>query len=284
MYGPQVAKLPTDIPAPHRAFLQRLSRLSSDERIDGVAIGGSLASSCMDEFSDLDVVVVLRPERYESVMRERRALAASLGPLLGAFTGEHVGEPRLLICLYDDPLLHVDLKFVALDAFSRRVEDPVVLWEREGRLTETMQRTSFSYPAPDRTWIAERFWIWIHYAATKIARGELFEAIDFLGFLRFRVLGPLGLQHAGGRPNGVRKLEATCPAFADTLRGTLARYDARDCLRAVRASIDVYMELRGPTVLSPEEATRTQVLRYLDSIEPRLAAPADSSEQAPPLE
>ena len=40
------------------------------------------------------------------------AFAAGLGPLLACFTGEHVGEPRLLIALYGPPPVHVDLKFV----------------------------------------------------------------------------------------------------------------------------------------------------------------------------
>ena len=39
------------------------------------------------------------------------------------FTGEHVGESRVLICLYGPPLLHVDLKFVSLsDAAMGRQE------------------------------------------------------------------------------------------------------------------------------------------------------------------
>ena len=45
-------------------------------------------------------------------MGERRTIAESCGGLLAAFTGEHVGEPRLLICLYGPPLAHVNLKFV----------------------------------------------------------------------------------------------------------------------------------------------------------------------------
>jgi hypothetical protein len=53
-----------------------------------------------------------------------------MGNLLAAFTGEHVGEPRLLICLFADPLMHVDLKFISLGQLSSRVEDPVILWER----------------------------------------------------------------------------------------------------------------------------------------------------------
>lgn len=51
-----------------------------------------------------------------------RELAGTLGHLLHAFTGEHVGEPRLLICLYGPELLHVDLKFVTLEMLTQRVE------------------------------------------------------------------------------------------------------------------------------------------------------------------
>ncbi|NRS94850.1 hypothetical protein DFH40_002566 [Clostridium beijerinckii] len=47
-------------------------------------------------------------------MNERIKIAESLGTLLSAFTGEHVGEPRLLICLCEPELLHVDLKFVSI--------------------------------------------------------------------------------------------------------------------------------------------------------------------------
>ena len=49
-------------------------------------------------------------------MAQRKVLAGTLGHLLHAFTGEHVGEPRLLICLYGPELLHVDLKFMDLAA------------------------------------------------------------------------------------------------------------------------------------------------------------------------
>ncbi|MER7057532.1 MULTISPECIES: hypothetical protein [unclassified Streptomyces] len=33
---------------------------------------------------------------------------------------------------------------------------------------------------PDLQWIEDRFWIWVHYGATKLGRGELFEVNGFL--------------------------------------------------------------------------------------------------------
>ena len=61
-------------------------------------------------------------------MTQRRELAGTLGHLLHAFTGEHVGEPRLLICLYGPELLHVDLKFVTLEMLTQRVEASSVIY------------------------------------------------------------------------------------------------------------------------------------------------------------
>ena len=199
----------------------------------------------MDEWSDLDLVVAVEPAEYEAVLGSRVELAGRLGPLLAAFTGEHVGEPRLLICLYGPPALHVDLKFVRLDDAAQRVEDPVVLWERDGRLTRAMRSGEASYPSPDLQWIEDRFWVWVHYGAAKIGRGELWEALDFLAFLRSRVLGPLASMARGSRATGVRKLERVAPELVVDLRRTVATHDRNSCLRALQATAELYVRLRA---------------------------------------
>ncbi|MEQ1907268.1 MAG: nucleotidyltransferase domain-containing protein [Vicinamibacterales bacterium] len=241
--------MPRSLPPTHGEFLRdALDILRTDSRIVGVAAGGSYASDSMDEHSDLDLVIAVEPEHFASVMAERTEIAAALGPLLASFTGEHVGEPRLLICLYAPVPLHVDLKFVAVPDLAQRVEDPIVLWERDARLTTALAAGSAAYPGPDLKWIEDRFWIWVHYGACKIARGELFEAMDFLAFLRMVVLGPLALQRAGARPQGVRKIEAAAPTFADRLRETVAQHDAASCAEALKAAVALYRELRPTTV------------------------------------
>ena len=129
-----ISPLPSSVPGPHRKFLHSaVERLQRDERLLGVAAGGSFLTNSMDEFSDLDLVIATEAAHHRQVLADRQQIASSLGPLLTAFTGEHVGEPRLLICLYAvEPPLHVDLKFVALPDLARRVEDPAILWERDG--------------------------------------------------------------------------------------------------------------------------------------------------------
>ena len=197
-------KWPGSMPDRHRTFLSSaIDQLARDNRIVGIAAGGSFLSDSMDEFSDLDLVIAVEPNHYKSIVTDRHRIAGSLGDLLAAFTGEHVGEPRLLVCLYNgSPILHVDLKFLSLSDLAQRVEDPYVLWEREGRFTKTLKEGIAQYPTPNLQWIEDRFWAWIHYVTAKIGRGELFEALEGLSFLRTTVLGPLALLRSGARPPG----------------------------------------------------------------------------------
>lgn len=85
----------------------------------------------MDEYSDLDLVIVYDNAYRNEIMEQGIQLAEELEQLLSAFTGEHVGEPRLVICLYGPPLLHVDLKFISKSELRIRTENPIVLWERD---------------------------------------------------------------------------------------------------------------------------------------------------------
>ena len=265
-----MTKIPTTVPEPHRLFLEKVEQLKSDPRIMGVAVGGSLLYNMMDEYSDLDLVIAIAPEHYSSVMNERYDIAASLGQLTSGFTGEHVGEPRVFICLYDDPILHVDFKFVSLDDIAQRVEDPFILWEKQGCLTEGFSHGIAKFPQPDHKWIEDRFWVWIHYACTKIGRGELFDAVDFISFLRINVLGPLGLKQAGCRPTGVRKIEMLAPEFAVKLRSTITGYDAVECLHALRSCVDIYRSLRSDWKKTETNSKAEHTaMKYLSSIEKR---------------
>jgi predicted nucleotidyltransferase len=236
---------PTVMPISHRIFLENaITKLQTDERIVGIAAGGSLLSNTMDEFSDIDLVLAIEPSKMDEVMHERKSIASSLGRLVGAFTGEHVGEPRLLICLYDNPVLHVDLKFVNLFDAPVRVENPVILWDRDGRFEAVLNTREAKYPEPDLQWIEDRFWVWVHYAAARIGRGELFEAVDFMSFFRVTVLGPLSLMESGSRPSGVRKIEKLAPLRVTDLQKTIAVYSRESCIEALLSAISLYISLR----------------------------------------
>lgn len=232
--------------AQQKLLEQIISKLQQDNRLLGVAIGGSYLSDTMDKYSDLDLIVVVDDINYEQVLNERQIFAARLGSLLVSFTGEHVGEPRLLICLYDNPLLHVDLKFLLLRDFKvDRIENPIVLWEKEDFLTKAIAEQSRNYPPLDLQWFEDRFWVWVHYGATKLGRGELFEAIDFISFIRGQVLAPLAKIQAGQPPRGVRNLETEIPHLLADFRQTIPlQHNHFEIAKAIQHSIYLYRLLR----------------------------------------
>jgi hypothetical protein len=84
----------------------------------------------------------------------------------------------------------------------------------------------------------------VHYTAAKVGRGELFEAIDCLAFLRKQVLGPLVLSQRGALPAGLRCIEILAPDYTQALRGTLAHHDAGSCGQALHAAAALYQRLR----------------------------------------
>jgi hypothetical protein len=261
-----MSSIPALTPEAHRTFLQRVDRLRADGRFVGVAAGGSFINHAMDAYSDLDLLVVVESDSYPQVMAQRHAICASLGTLLTAYTGEHLGEPRLLICLYDDPLLIVDFCFASFNDLGRRTENPVILWERNGQLATALAATRGVFPPPDHEWIEQRFWVWIYFTGLRIARGELFEVINFLSFLRYQVLGPLILERTGHRPIGLRRIEALAPAFAERLRATVALHEPASCLRALRATADIYRSLRATNNTAPCHAAETRAMAYLSNL------------------
>jgi predicted nucleotidyltransferase len=226
-------------------FAQNASKiLESDESVLGLAVGGSWLSNEIDEFSDLDLILVTK-EKLSTDKSKMLQYASLLGDLISAFTGEHVGEPRVLICLYDKPLLHVDIKFLVLDEFASRVENPILLIDRDNQLQQILDQTEAKFPYPDYQWIEDRFWTWMHYALLKIGRGEYLEALDFFGFLRMVVFGPLLHIKNKNLPRSVRKVESQLPAEDfNLLKSTIAEYNKTSLITTLGNAITLYKNLR----------------------------------------
>lgn len=256
----------------HLDFVNKaIDLLKKDSRILGIAAGGSWITNTMDEFSDIDLVIVVDNNHEREISQERMLIAEKLGNLLSAFTGEHVGEPRLIICLYGPPLLHVDFKFVALTDFVHRVEDPVILWQRNNILQEILDKGHANYPLPSLQWIEDRFWVWVHYVATKLARGEIFEAIETMSFIRTTVLGPLTLMKNGCLPRGVRYIEKDAKEDLPILIKTISAHRAADCAMALKHGITLYQQLREyhgtPDLHRRKEAEKQSIIYLNDVIE-----------------
>lgn len=236
-----------------------VEKIRSNPDVLGLAAGGSWISDELDKYSDLDLVLVTK-----SLMSDDRikmiSFASALGELLNAFTGEHVGEPRLLVCMYDNPFLHVDIKFVTPAEFRTRVEDPVVLFERDGILSQIIASTKSEWPVLDFQWIEDRFWTWIHYIALKLGRGEYFEVIYSVFFLHTTVISPLMLVKNKHLPRGLRKVESILPGIdLGNLKATLPDYDVNSIINSLGKIVILYKNLRQD--LFPESVIINEKLR-----------------------
>lgn len=130
-------------------------------------------------------------------------------------------------------------------------------------MSRAIASSASHWPQPDWQRTEDRFWVWVHYAATKLARGELYEALDCLTFLRGTVLAPLAATARGRNARGVRFLERDLPDVAVALRATIAGYDEKEIRAAVTATIAFYRGLREesapPTLVQREAAERAAV-------------------------
>lgn len=245
------------------------STLSDDDSVIGLAAGGSWINGELDEFSDLDLILVTK-NAVAPNKDKMKTYACKLGYLISAFTGEHVGEPRLLICLFDEPFLHVDIKFLTLPELEVRIEDPIILLDKDGSVADMINKTQPKKPVTDLQWIEDRFWIWIHYALLKVGRGEFFTAIDFLGFLRLSVLGPLLHLSNSSPPRDTRKLEFLLSnEEMEMMKSTLASHDKISLVSAIKHTITLYDHLRTElfdTSIEISGKAESRVRHYLDHI------------------
>eukprot|EP01132_Coremiostelium_polycephalum_P000650 gene650-805_t len=246
-----------DIPILHNSFINEIREiLIRNDKFDALLGAGSMISNEMDQHSDIDLILVSNDkDNYQMVMKNRIEFANQIKGYLSGFTGEHVGEPRLLICLYqrdDGKLLHVDLKFIHIDDLinsgHQLIEKPVVLWERDtsSKIKEFLNQSTTQWPNRPPQWFEDRFWIWIHYGLTKIQRGELFEAIGMLSFIREQVLGPMILRRIGLNQRGVRKLEQCQSGDIKQLETTIPNQkDKQSLLVSLNSCMDLYLNLRN---------------------------------------
>jgi hypothetical protein len=243
--------------------------VKTDINVIGLAAAGSYITHELDEFSDLDLILFTK-KKISGEKEKMLAYATSFGDFISGFTGEHVGEPRVLICLYDKPLLHVDIKFLTLPEFYQRVENPVVLFERNNQLTDIINSTNAAWPQLDYQWIEDRFWTWVHYACLKIGRGELLEAFDFLSFLRMTVLSPLMQVKNKKLPRGLRRVETELNlSDMENLKITIAQYNRTSIIKALDNTVSVYKSLRRklyPATIELQSLAEKRSCDYLKTV------------------
>lgn len=232
----------------HRAKAEAACRTAlADPDVAGMAVTGSFATGEADQLSDVDLRLYVRPDAVDAVVTRVPELAAACGRVVAVFAAEHLGIPALTIVLYHD-LVHVDFDVISVDRAGEHNDGlPVaMLWEHEA-ISASLPGTYKSDVAARLRWMEARIWTWSWYIQSKVLRGELYEALDGLQYVRDQVLFRLLAFGRGDRPAGGRRAEAFVGDRADAFARTIpVSLDAAAVMEALRAEIDLYRQLADP--------------------------------------
>ncbi len=240
--------------AAHQALLEAVvAHYTDDPRVLALSVFGSLGRGNWDEYSDLDLDVVLADEIQVDVQSEVEALCTSFMPL---------GE-RILITV---PRHHdsADVVLSSLNRFSIRYHD---LASTSPNIVKSLQILSGSLSMDaikaagltnrecDQTPVPQyldRVVRWTIDADAALRRGNFWQAIQLLQSMREELLVLFAVTHGGGRPYHTFDQLAP-PELAARLSLTFPVHDLRDA-KAVLVSFLALIEIET-TVFTNNQAT-----------------------------
>ena len=226
---------------PSHQALQRaiVAHYAADARILAIAVFGSLGRGTWDEYSDLDLDVVLADGVEVDVTAEVRTLCASL-----AMVDEHA---LLIVPQADDAadvvlasLRQLSIRYHPLATTSPNIVDSLRLLA--GSLTPdaigAAGRANRETRAPSPPHLLDQVVRWAVDADVALRRGHFWKAAHAMQRMREHLLVLFAATHGGGRP--YHTFDAQAPAdLAARLGATLHGSD----LAAARAALDQLLDL-----------------------------------------
>jgi predicted nucleotidyltransferase len=236
----------------HRHLLERaVAHFQADQRVLGVAVGGSIAAGNMDFYSDIDLDIIVRDDDFDAVFSERDRAAVAVGQPLFRFIADHLPfGAHLHIVLYEGPI-KLDFSYLCVTDVrpSWTLAGRVILKDANGFLAAIKSQSAELNPGqPPRERVLslnQKFWTWCWYVFGKIKRGELWEALDGIDSIRGLAILPM-LDWAAGKPQiGYRRLESELDAeLAEKLSATVAVLQPESLYAVLQAEMALFSDLR----------------------------------------
>jgi predicted nucleotidyltransferase len=251
---------------PGNARQQRVLRAvtsfyADDPRVLAVSVFGSLGRGNWDDYSDLDLDIVLADGIGVEPAPELRRLCDAL-----AECGEHaaivVADGRDAGDIVLESLLGLSIRFHPLAATSPNIVDSVrVLWGQlgEGEIRAAgSARSGLSLPADELAARCIREALAVDIA---LQRGRLWWAVECLQVLRGLLVGLFARTHGGGRP--LETFRTLAPdALQAGLGATLPQYSLASARGALRAALDL-LEYDDLPALTADQVALTPAERAL---------------------
>lgn len=251
------------------AFLEKVlslckTHLVTDSRVLGLCVFGSLSIEQADEFSDIDLGILVEEDQIE-VMLSDREIIEGVAPLLACSPTTVDDDCIFALHDVDGRLVKIDYNYFSdrrippwLSIDTRVVFDPSVkLAQLVAIPPEKEQLGSFS---------SDYFCIQLWSAVRMLRRGELFEACDILNHLRDPVLTRL-LGRVYNIPlQNYRRVEQLYPTeIVERLRHTFARPEPDDLNEALAHLAALYLHAIALTkehIGAKERHTIDRILQF----------------------
>ena len=213
---------------------QLVESSAADDRIAALFLGGSRARGEEDEYSDIDLCVIVRDDAYDDVIAGRDALVRTLGEPL--FLEDFGNGDMAFVILADGTELEFNY-FAESDLDAIRSGPHRVLLDKDGILADR----AFALPETDRADQVEAlrdilFWFWhdVGHFTTAVGRGQLWWAAGQLEQLRGYCVNLIRIGQGGvAEDEPYWKLDHEIATEAlDVLRSTFVPLEGDALLRA----------------------------------------------------
>ena len=225
-------------------ILQRVKSLVADDpRFMGMWTVGSMATGKADQYSDLDVYLLVETSNYDQVYSEKTSFAEKIGKVLSTFEVEWPNCQLLGVIL--DICVEVDLCYCKPE--NLEIFGPYKIEiDRKGNLQELLSKHTVSYETDVKKHLREHMDFAAYnllHAINMVGRGEYWSSIRQIEILRKRVIGLIGLRTKTDVEEEYRKLESLVNnELNQSLQNTLCDYSAESIARAVHATAILFKE------------------------------------------
>ena len=257
-------------PEKRKEILERLVKeLEADPTIAAVVYAGSTSQGFKDEYSDIDIIVVSRPEDYDDVVHRWVAKAESMFPVIARFrASEH--ERKVIYCFLLEGFLELDILFESLATLSPRRRWKVA-FDRTGTVSNTLaSKPKDAEPLPLAAYYkvcVESIWYHVTQIVAALNRRYFWKALYELDQVRFRTLGLYGLM-AGLNTEDYTEVDLLPSAILKDLEKTLVPHADRSAVyEALEAALDSFFraakEAAAKTGMEPPDKMESLLRSYL---------------------
>jgi hypothetical protein len=268
-YGSPVRKF---TPEERKEALERLLKeLDADPVVAGVMYAGSTSEGFRDEYSDIDLIVISRPDDFDSVVQKWVARIESMFPVISRFRGsEH--QHKVICCFLLEGFLELDILFESLSTLSPR-DRWKIAFDRTEKVSEIL---GASAGQPERPPLGayyracvDSIWYHVTHTVTALHRGHLWKALHEVDEVRFRTLSLFGLLR-GLNTEDYAEVDHLPPEILGALEKTLVPSMTRGSIfEALKVALDSFFEaakeVAAKAEIEPPARMESLLRKYLEA-------------------